>query len=103
MTLRIFVPCDAAALSMGANAVAAAVQAEIESRGIGRRSRPQWLARACCGWNRCWKSKPREGRIGYGPVSASDVKSIFAAGLPPIIRANSGASMQFPISQSNSA
>ena len=79
MTIRIFVPCDAAALSMGANAVAAAVQSQIDIRGMdavlvrnGSRGL-LWLEPLL-------EVETAEGRIGYGPVSAADVKSIFAAG-----------------------
>jgi formate dehydrogenase iron-sulfur subunit len=77
--MRIYVPCDAAALSMGANAVAAAVQAEIDARGLdavlvrnGSRGL-LWLEPLL-------EIETREGRIGYGPVSTADVKSIFSAG-----------------------
>ncbi len=79
MTLRIFVPSDAAALSMGANAVAAAVQAEIESRGMdavlvrnGSRGL-LWLEPLL-------EIETPDGRIGYGPVAAADVTTILAAG-----------------------
>src|SRR5579863_3054248 len=79
MTFRIFVPCDAAALSMGANAVAAAVRSEIDIRGMdavlvrnGSRGL-LWLEPLL-------EIETAGGRIGYGPVSAADVKTIFAAG-----------------------
>ncbi len=79
MTLRIFVPSDAAALSMGANAVATAVQAEIESRGMdavlvrnGSRGL-LWLEPLL-------EIETPDGRIGYGPVAAADVTTILAAG-----------------------
>jgi formate dehydrogenase iron-sulfur subunit len=79
MTIRFFVPCDAAALSMGANAVATAVQAQIDIRGMdavlvrnGSRGL-LWLEPLL-------EVETAEGRIGYGPVSAADVKGIFAAG-----------------------
>ncbi len=79
MTICIFVPCDAAALSMGANAVATAVQAQIDIRGMdavlvrnGSRGL-LWLEPLL-------EVETAEGRIGYGPVSAADVKGIFAAG-----------------------
>jgi formate dehydrogenase iron-sulfur subunit len=79
MSLRIFVPCDAAALSMGANAVAAAVQAEIDARRLdavlvrnGSRGL-LWLEPLL-------EVETAEGRIGYGPVSPRDVNAIFATG-----------------------
>jgi formate dehydrogenase iron-sulfur subunit len=64
---------------MGANAVAAAVQTEIDARGLdavlvrnGSRGL-LWLEPLL-------EVETREGRIGYGPVSTADVKSIFSAG-----------------------
>ena len=78
MSYRIYVPCDAAAVSMGADAVAAAVKSEIASRGLdavlvrnGSRGL-LWLEPLL-------EVETREGRIGYGPVTPADVKSILAA------------------------
>ena len=80
MTMRIFVPCDAAALSMGANAVAEAVANEIVARKLdavlvrnGSRGL-LWLEPLV-------EIETGHGRIGYGPVKPSDVKSIFDDGL----------------------
>src|SRR4051794_30814327 len=80
MTMRIFVPCDAAALSMGANAVAEAVATEIAARKLdavlvrnGSRGL-LWLEPLL-------EIETGHGRIGYGPVKPSDVKSIFDDGL----------------------
>ena len=79
MTMRIFVSMDAAALSVGAGPVAAAVRAEIAARKLdavvvrnGSRGL-LWLEPLL-------EIETPEGRIGYGPVTASDVKSIFDAG-----------------------
>src|SRR5436190_9617144 len=75
MSYRIYVPCDAAAVSMGADAVAAAVKSEIAGRGLdavlvrnGSRGM-MWLEPLL-------EIETPEGRIGYGPVSPSDVKDI---------------------------
>jgi formate dehydrogenase iron-sulfur subunit len=80
MTMRIFVPCDAAALSMGADAVADAVVSEIAARKLdavlvrnGSRGL-LWLEPLV-------EIETGHGRIGYGPVKPSDVKSIFDDGL----------------------
>ncbi|HEX3486096.1 MAG TPA: NADH-quinone oxidoreductase subunit NuoF [Micropepsaceae bacterium] len=80
MTMRIFVPSDSAALSMGAEAVANAVSAEIVSRKLdavlvrnGSRGL-FWLEPLL-------EVETAEGRIGYGPVKTSDLKSIFDGGL----------------------
>jgi len=79
MSYRIYVPCDAAAVSMGADTVAAAVKSEIASRNLdavlvrnGSRGL-LWLEPLL-------EVETREGRIGYGPVTAADVKSILSAG-----------------------
>ena len=80
MTMRIFVPCDAAALSMGAEAVAHAVKTEIANRKLdavlvrnGSRGL-MWL-------EPLMEVETGHGRIGYGPVTPADVKSIFDDGL----------------------
>jgi len=79
MTTRIFVPSDAAALSVGAESVAIAVEAEIAARKLdavlvrnGSRGL-MWLEPLL-------EIETAEGRVGYGPVAASDVKKILDAG-----------------------
>src|ERR1700758_4039357 len=79
MTYRIYVPSDAAAVSMGANAVAASVKSEIASRGLdavlirnGSRGM-MWLEPLL-------EIETHDGRIGYGPVTPAEVKSILAGG-----------------------
>ncbi|MCV9997901.1 NADH-quinone oxidoreductase subunit NuoF [Pararhizobium sp. YC-54] len=80
MTVRIFVPRDAAALALGAKRVAKALAAEIEARGIDARivrngSRGlHWLEPMV-------EVETAQGRIAYGPVKASDVASLLDAGL----------------------
>ena len=77
--VRIFVPIDAAALSVGAEAVAAAIAREAEQRGLSvelirNGSRGMlWLEPLV-------EVETIEGRIGYGPVAARDVASLFDAG-----------------------
>jgi formate dehydrogenase iron-sulfur subunit len=76
MTKKIFVSCDSAALSVGAEAVATAVQNEIVSRKLDAKlvrngSRGMlWLEPLL-------EVETAEGRVGYGPVTLTDVKSIF--------------------------
>ena len=79
MTVRVYVPLDAAAVSVGADEVAAAVIAEAQARGLavtvvrnGSRGL-LWLEPLV-------EVATPEGRIAYGPVSAGDVASLFAAG-----------------------
>ncbi len=79
MSFRIYVPCDAAAQSMGANAVAAAVQSEIESRGLDA-TLVRNGSRGLLWLEPLLEVETSAGRIGYGPVTPADVKTIFAAG-----------------------
>ena len=77
--LRLFVPRDAAALSVGAEAVAAAVMAESQ-----RRSMPVELVRNGSR-GLFWLEPLLEvatpgGRVGFGRVSAEDVPGLFDAG-----------------------
>jgi len=80
MRTTIYVPGDAAALALGADAVAAAVAREaarcgIELRLVRNGSRGMvWLEPLV------EVATPR-GRIAYGPVTAADVPGLFAAGL----------------------
>ena len=75
---RIFVPRDAAALSMGANAVAKAIAAEAGKRNakieiVRNGSRGMlWLEPFV-------EVETDKGRVGYGPVAASDVAGLFDA------------------------
>jgi len=77
--IRIFVPIDAAALSVGAEAVANAIANEAQARGIavelvrnGSRGL-LWLEPMV-------EVETAEGRIAYGPVAAKDVATLFEAG-----------------------
>ena len=78
MTVRIYVPRDAAAIALGAHEVAAAVANEIVSRGLdasvvrnGSRGM-HWLEPLV-------EVDTPTGRIAYGPVSVADVASLFDA------------------------
>jgi formate dehydrogenase iron-sulfur subunit len=78
--LRVFVPGDAAALSVGAEAVAKAVLAE-----AARRSLPVELVRNGSR-GLFWLEPLLEvatplGRVGFGPVAAQDVPSVLDAAL----------------------
>ncbi|MDH7799962.1 MULTISPECIES: formate dehydrogenase beta subunit [unclassified Beijerinckia] len=79
-TVRLFVPRDAAALSVGADDVAAAIAREAKARGLditivrnGSRGL-LWLEPLV-------EVETSQGRIGYGPVCAADVASLLDAGL----------------------
>ncbi|MEQ1557424.1 MAG: NADH-quinone oxidoreductase subunit NuoF [Methyloglobulus sp.] len=78
MSTTIFVPCDSAALALGAEKVAKAILAEAEKRKldiqiIRNGSRGLfWLEPLV-------EIATDKGRIAYGPVQASDVTSLFDA------------------------
>lgn len=76
MTIRIFVPRDTTALSLGADQIATLIQTEATIRGIdielirnGSRGL-FWLEPLI-------EVETPEGRLGFGPVSGSEVASLF--------------------------
>ena len=77
--MKIFVPCDVAALAMGADAVARAIESQISTRRIDAQivrngSRGMfWLEPLV-------EVETPEGRIAYGPVTVESVGSLFEAG-----------------------
>jgi formate dehydrogenase iron-sulfur subunit len=78
MNVRVFVPGDSAALSVGANAVAQAVLTEAARRGVaidlvrnGSRGM-MWLEPLV-------EVETPKGRLAYGPVKAADVAALFDA------------------------
>lgn len=80
MTVRIYVPRDAAALALGADRVAQAFSREAEARELdiaivrnGSRGM-HWLEPLV-------EVETAEGRIAYGPVKPADVPSLLDAGL----------------------
>jgi len=77
--LRVYVPCDAAALSVGADETAAAIAAEADRRGLqiqlvrnGSRGL-LWLEPLV-------EVEPAGTRVAYGPVRAGDIAGLFDAG-----------------------
>ena len=79
MSSTVFVPQDSGALSMGANAVAAAIEKEAAKRGaqvqiVRNGSRGMyWLEPLV-------EVATPKGRTAYGPVSSRDVTGLFDAG-----------------------
>ncbi len=79
MTATVFVPRDSTALALGAEAVARAIAAETERRGLPLRivrngSRGLfWLEPLV-------EVATPGGRLAYGPVSAADIPGLFDAG-----------------------
>jgi len=79
MTTTIYVPCDASALSLGAEATAREIAAEAQRRGAeirlvrnGTRGM-LWLEPMV-------EVETAGGRVAYGPVKARDVAGLFDAG-----------------------
>jgi formate dehydrogenase iron-sulfur subunit len=78
--VKLFIPADATALALGADAVAAALAHACAARGVaceivrtGSRGMA-WLEPLI-------EVDTPQGRVGYGPVSASDVTGLLDAGL----------------------
>src|SRR5690606_29569125 len=78
MTIRIFIPADAAAIAAGAERVVAAISKEAAQRNqditvVRNGSRGLlWLEPLI-------EVQTDNGRVAYGPVKASDVPSLFDA------------------------
>jgi formate dehydrogenase iron-sulfur subunit len=82
MTTRVFVPSDTTAWSLGADEVAAAIAVEAAAHGLdvtivrnGSRGL-YWLEPLV-------EIETQDGRLGFGPVAAEDVPSLFALGALP--------------------
>ena len=79
MIPRIYIPGDSGALALGAEKVAKAVRAELAERGIEAKivrngSRGAYFLEPMV------EVATAEGRVAYGPVKPSDVKSLFDSG-----------------------
>jgi formate dehydrogenase iron-sulfur subunit len=80
MTVRVFVPCDSAALAVGADEVVGALRAGVASRGVAidivrNGSRGMfWLEPLV-------EVETPQGRVAYGPVMPEDVPGLLDAGL----------------------
>jgi formate dehydrogenase iron-sulfur subunit len=79
-SIRIYVPADAAAVSVGANAVAAKMIQEAEHRKIAI-SLVRNGSRGMLWLEPLVEIETPQGRIGFGPVGVDDVASLFEAGL----------------------
>ena len=76
MSVKIYVPCDAAALSMGADEVAEAIAAQ----GGGNVQIIRNGSRGMLWLEPMVEVETDNGRMAYGPVTADDVGSLFEAG-----------------------
>ncbi len=79
--VRMFVPADSAAIAVGADRVAAALQAEATRRGVDIEL-VRTGSRGMVFLEPLVEVQTAEGRIGYGPVTPADVPALFDAGLP---------------------
>ncbi|ACK52540.1 NADH dehydrogenase (quinone) [Methylocella silvestris BL2] len=77
---RLFIPKDAAALALGAEKVVAAIAAEAKARGLDIEI-VRTGSRGMLFLEPLIEVETADGRIGYGPVKARDVASLFDAGL----------------------
>ena len=80
MSVRIFIPGDAAAVAVGADAVALAVQAETQRRGVAC-TIVRTGSRGMFWLEPLMEIATPEGRIGYGPVAPDDVPALLEDGL----------------------
>jgi formate dehydrogenase iron-sulfur subunit len=77
--MKIYVPCDAAALAVGADAVARAIEQQLAARridGLVVRNGSLglfWLEPLV-------EVQTPEGRVAYGPVTAESVEELFESG-----------------------
>ena len=76
--MRVFVPVDASALSVGAEEVAAAVAAEAVRRGV-KIALVRNGSRGLFWLEPMVEVETKAGRVAYGPVSADDVAGLFEA------------------------
>jgi formate dehydrogenase iron-sulfur subunit len=83
MTTRVFVPNDTSACSLGADAVAAAVQAAIDAHGIDARMVRNG-SRGGYAFEPLVEIDTPRGRIGFARVEPKQAAALFAHGLPGI-------------------
>ena len=78
MSIRVYVPKDAAVRSIGADLVALAIEAESAKRGI-RINIVRNGTRGALWLEPMVEVETKEGRVAYGPVAVSDIDSLFEA------------------------
>ncbi|WP_342616177.1 NADH-quinone oxidoreductase subunit NuoF [Rhodoferax sp. GW822-FHT02A01] len=78
MSITLCVPCDSAALALGADEVAQAIQTQAAARGIAIEI-ARTSSRGLFWLEPLVEVQTAQGRIGYGPVQVKDVPSLFDA------------------------
>ena len=76
MSVKIYIPCDAAALSMGANHIADAIAKAVPEATIIRNG-----SRGMLWLEPLIEIETKKGRVAYGPVSASDIAGLITDGM----------------------
>jgi formate dehydrogenase iron-sulfur subunit len=76
MSVRVFVPCDSAAVSVGADAVAQAIAGQRPEVTLVRNG-----SRGLFWLEPLVEVETSRGRVAYGPVSANDVPGLLQAGM----------------------
>ena len=76
MSVKIYVPCDAAALSMGADLVAAEIAKTVPDATIIRNG-----SRGMLWLEPLVEIETAKGRVAYGPVAVSDVAGLIKGGM----------------------
>ncbi len=79
MTPRLYIPRDAAAIAVGAEAVTKAIEAETNARGLGIEI-VRTGSRGLFWLEPMVEVETRDGRIGYGPVTPGDVPGLLDSG-----------------------
>jgi formate dehydrogenase iron-sulfur subunit len=85
-TVKVYVPCDSGSVSMGADAVAAAISDLASAVSAGSQAPAANIAIVRNGSRGLYWLEPLvevetpQGRIAYGPVQTSDVEGLMAAG-----------------------
>ncbi len=80
MSITVWVPCDAGALALGAEATAQKIVAEARAAGVDARLRRNG-SRGLYWLEPLVEVDCAEGRIAYGPVTARDVPELVAKGM----------------------
>lgn len=80
MTVRVYVPCDTTALSMGANRLAEQINAEATTRGVAIELIRNG-SRGLCWLEPLVEIDKGSGRFAYGPVQVNDLPGLVDAGL----------------------
>ena len=80
MTVTLYLPCDAAAVAVGADEVAGALLAGLAARGMAARL-VRTGSRGMMWLEPMLEVATCAGRVAYGPVEVDDVESLLASGL----------------------